>query len=70
MSAPGLAAPRIRRHKCSARTTTATARASKCFEMASAMSAVSRSCSCGRRANTSTVRAILLSPTTRPLAGK
>src|SRR5699024_8307868 len=48
--APGLRMPRIDMHRCSASMTTIAARGSSLRTNASAMSLVSRSCTCGRLA--------------------
>ena len=65
---PGLRTPRIDMHRCSQSTTTITPRGSRCSTMASATWVVSRSCTCGRRAYTSTSRASFDSPVIRPSA--
>ncbi len=57
MRAPGLRTPRIDMHRCSHSITTMTPRGSRMRMIASAICEVSRSCTCGRRANTSTSRA-------------
>ena len=64
--APGLRTPRIDMHRCSHSTTTMTPRGSRMRTSASAICVVSRSCTCGRLAKTSTRRASLDSPVIRP----
>src|SRR6478609_6724238 len=64
--APGLRTPRIAMQRCSASTTTMAPRGSSLRINASAICAVSRSCTCGRLAYRSTSRAIFESPVTRP----
>ena len=64
--APGLRMPRIDMHRCSHSTTTIAPRGSRMRISESATWVVSRSCTCGRRAKTSTSRASLDSPVMRP----
>src|SRR5699024_7936350 len=63
---PGFCTPRIDMHRCSASTTTIAPRGCRCVTSASAICVVRRSCTCGRRAKTSTSRASFDSPVTRP----
>ena len=63
---PGFLMPRMVMHMCSAWIRTITPLGFSSSIKASAIWAVSRSCSWNRLANTSTVRAILLRPTTSP----
>src|SRR5574341_1468806 len=55
---PGFLMPRIVMHRWAASTTTATPWGRKAFIIVSAIWLVKRSCSCGRRARSSTTRAI------------
>ena len=64
--APGLRTPRMVMHKCSASITTTTPRGSSVSARASAIWLVIRSCTCGRRAYTSTSLASLDSPVIWP----
>src|SRR5689334_14822940 len=66
VTAPGLRTPRIAMQRCSASTTTITPRGLSLFINASAICAVSRSCTWGRLAYRSTTRAIFDNPVTRP----
>ncbi len=65
--APGLRIPRIDMHMCSHSTTTIAPRGSRISIIESATCVVSRSCTCGRRAKTSTRRASFDSPVIFPL---
>ncbi len=64
--APGLRTPRIDMHRCSASMTTMAPRGWRMRTSESATCVVSRSCTCGRLANTSTSRASFDSPVMRP----
>ncbi len=64
---PGLRTPRIVMQVCVASITTATPRAESSCITKSAIVYVIRSCTCGRRATTSTTRASFDSPITLPL---
>src|SRR6202008_3185411 len=66
VTAPGLRTPRIAMHRCSASTTTITPRGSSRLTKASAILLVSRSCTCGRLAYRSTMRAIFDRPVPLP----
>ena len=66
--APALRTPRMVMQRCSASITTITPRASRISTSASATWVVSRSCTCGRLAKTSTSRASLDRPVILPFS--
>ena len=66
--APALRTPRMVMQRCSASMTTMTPRGSRISISESATCVVSRSCTCGRLAKTSTTRASLDSPVILPVS--
>ena len=66
--APAFRTPRMVMHRCSASITTMTPRGSRSSIRESATWVVSRSCTCGRLAKTSTTRASLDRPVILPVS--